>query len=248
MINEERRKEHEQIGYGEYEQAMSRAPVSFTASAELERKHNKNSSEDRCSRAIDRACKANRPRQQGSWNQESAVDQNLTFGGHAARNGREHGHTRPGIVVCAIECERPEMRWRPEKDDEKQNERLQTYVSSGRRPSDNRGQRAGSTTDDDVLTRGALQPSRVNNGIEKDRAAEQRRCGQVGRKSKKQDCAGGEGKSEHKCLDLRNLATGDRPHRRPGHERIDIGVIPHIKGASGASTRGNRENGDERVE
>ena len=41
MINQQRRKQREQINYGEDEQAMSRAPVSFTASAELERKHNK---------------------------------------------------------------------------------------------------------------------------------------------------------------------------------------------------------------
>src|SRR5271168_2107682 len=110
MINEERRKQHEQIGYGEDEQAMSRASVSFTASAQLERKHNKNCSADRRSRTIDRACKANRPRQHRSWNQESAVDQNLAFRGCASRDDREHGHTRPGIVVYAIERERPEVR------------------------------------------------------------------------------------------------------------------------------------------
>ncbi len=62
MINEERRKQHEQIGDGEHEQAMSRASISVTASTELESEHNKNRSADRRGRAIDRASKANDPR------------------------------------------------------------------------------------------------------------------------------------------------------------------------------------------
>ena len=53
---------------------------------------------------------------------------------------------------------------------------------------------------------------------------------------------------EPKRLEPRNLAAGDRPHRRTGHDGVDIGVVPHVEGAGGASARGNCENGDKGME
>jgi len=79
MIDQQCGKQHEQIGDGEHEQATSRVPAGPTASAEPERKHDKNCSAGRRGRAIDRACKADRPRQHRSWKQQGAVDQDLAL-------------------------------------------------------------------------------------------------------------------------------------------------------------------------
>ena len=118
---------------------------------------------------------------------------------------------------------------------------------SGRRgPSDHRWQRAGGATDDDVLLRCPLQPRRVHDDIEEDRA---RQAAPPPRGwSPKQEAATAttrEDKSEDKRLDLRDLAAGNRPHRGASHDGIDIGVVPHVEGAGGAGARRDCENCDE---
>ena len=64
----------------------------------------------------------------------------------------------------------------------------------------------------------------------------------VGRESKNRDRAAGKDKSECKRFDRRDRAAGDRPHGRAGHHRIDIGVVPHVEHAGGASPRGDGED------
>ena len=52
--------------------------------------------------------------------------------------------------------------------------------------------------------------------------------------------------AEHEPKDKRlepgDPAAGNWPHRRAAHDRIDIGVVPHVEHAGGASSRGNGKN------
>ncbi len=68
------------------------------------------------------------------------------------------------------------MRRRPEEDDEEEQHALEADARpSDRRPADHGREGAGGAADHDVLRRRALQPHRVDDGIEEDGEGEQRR-------------------------------------------------------------------------
>src|ERR1700722_11734373 len=110
---------------------------------------------------------------------------------------RQHRDPRTGIFVATIERKRPEMRWRPQEDDQEQDKRFKAYLSRGGRPADHWRKCAGGAADDDVLWRPPLQPNRVHGVVEEDRKSKQARCFQVYDKRKDGDCA--TGKSKSKC-------------------------------------------------
>src|SRR5947209_8695083 len=84
----------------------------------------------------------------------------------------QHRHAGARVIVGAVKRERPEMRRRPEKHDQDENERGETKRSRRRGPADRRRERAGKPADDDVLRRAALQPEGVHKNIERDRETE----------------------------------------------------------------------------
>src|ERR1700733_13250351 len=103
---------------------MRYAPITLATSVELYRERNKSRPAHHRDRTIYAAGKAKHPRQGRSRNQKNAVDQDLAFRSCLSGNDRQHGHTRPGIFLHAIERERPEVRWRPEEDDTERRKRL----------------------------------------------------------------------------------------------------------------------------
>ena len=114
--------------------------------------------------------------------------------------------------------------------------------SGCRGPSDHRRQRAGGTADDDVLSRGPLQPRRVHDNIEEDRAGQQCCCREVRRQSENRHCETAKHESKDKGLEPGDLAARNWPHRGAAHDRIDIGVVPHVERAGGSSSRGDGKN------
>ena len=78
---------------------------------------------------------------------------------------RQHGHADFGVLQLAIERQRPEMGWRPCKNDEKQQQCVGGDFPGHCRPAKYRRHCAGSTADDYVLRRHRLQYHRVDDGI-----------------------------------------------------------------------------------
>ena len=138
------------------------------------RERNEDRSADGGSRAIDRAGKAERPGQHRNRHAKNAIDEDLPRRCGPSGNDRQHGNARARIFVGAIERQRPEMRRRPQEDDQEQNERLEPDLSGRRCPADHRRKRTGGAADDDVLRRLPLQPHRVHDDVEEDREGEQR--------------------------------------------------------------------------
>src|SRR6266540_2273497 len=62
-VSQKGRKQHEQVGDGEYKEAMSSAPISLAAPIQLDRQRNENRSADNSGCAIDCAGKPERPRE-----------------------------------------------------------------------------------------------------------------------------------------------------------------------------------------
>ena len=77
MVDQEGRKQHEQIEDGEHEQPMSRAAIGPSAPVQLDCKQKEKRPADRGDRAIDRASKPEYPGQLRDRNQEAAVDEDL---------------------------------------------------------------------------------------------------------------------------------------------------------------------------
>jgi hypothetical protein len=53
--------------------------------------------------------------------------------------------------MAAMDRQRPEMRWRPDVDDQKQQQRARIDMTGHRRPAEQRWRRAGGAADHDVL-------------------------------------------------------------------------------------------------
>ena len=87
-----------------------------------------------------------------------------------------------------------------------------------------------------------LQPHRVHDDVEEDREGEQRRRFDVERESKNGDCAAGENKPERQRFGARDLAARNWTPGRASHHGVDVGVVPHIEYAGGASSCGDGEN------
>src|SRR5262245_6609121 len=117
-------KQHKQVQNRKREQAMGRPPISLVAPGQSQREHNERRSTDGGGRAIDRAGKTERARQQRNREQQDAVNQDLPPGLGSAAHHRQHGDTGAGIIVDTIERQRPEMRRRPQEHDQEQDKRL----------------------------------------------------------------------------------------------------------------------------
>src|SRR5216684_3544767 len=215
---------------------------SSTPSVQLACEQKENRPADRDDHAIDRPCKPEHPGQLRGESQEAAVDQDLPCRCSLSRNHRQHGNAGTGVVIGAIERESPEMGRRPKEDNEEQRKRLEPDVSGCSGPSDHGRQRSCSAADDDVLSRSSLQPRRVHDNIKEDGAGQQCGCCEVRRQSQNHHCETAKKESKDKRLEPGDLAAGNWPHRGAAHDRIDIGVVPHVEHAGGSSPGGNGNN------
>ena len=79
------------------------------------------------------------------------------------------------------------MGGRPEEDEQEKQDGEQRDIAGRRGPADQRWERAGGTTDDDVLRGAALQPYGVDQHVEQDRDGQDRGGDRVYRESHEQD-------------------------------------------------------------
>src|SRR5258706_11208190 len=125
MVDQEHRKQHEQVEDGEHEQSLSSAAIGSSASVELTCEQKEKRPADRGDRAIDGPCKSEHPGQLRGQNQEAAVDQDLPRCCSPSRDNRQHRHASTRVVVGTIERESPEMGRRPKEDNEEQRKWLE---------------------------------------------------------------------------------------------------------------------------
>src|SRR5712672_144670 len=215
-VGQKRREQHEQVDDREAEQEVSRPPVERAGPAQSQREPDEERSTRDGGHAVDGAGQPEPPWQQRNRNQEDAVDKDVPGRRGSSGNDRQHGDAGTGIVVGAIECEGPEMRRRPQEDDQEQDQRLEPDLAGRRRPTDHRRQRAGGAADDDVLRRAPFQPHRVHDDVEKDREGEQGRRRDIDRDSKDGDRADGQDKPERARLGARDPAARNRAPDRAG--------------------------------
>src|SRR6185312_14536120 len=104
----------------------------------------------------------------------------------------------------------PEMRWRPQEHDQKQNEWLKRDLATRRHPADHRRERTSSAADHDVLRCASLEPNRINDNVEEDRKGEQRRSLEIGCESKNSDGAASKDNAECQRLRARDRPAGNR--------------------------------------
>src|SRR5690606_32528941 len=105
-------------------------------------------------------------RQNTADGNKNRVDEDLAPGRGFSNNIRHHGHSSAFIVSRLEQCERPEMRRRPEEDDQEEHDALQRHRTARCRPTYNRWQCTCGASDDDVLGRRALEPDRIYDTIE----------------------------------------------------------------------------------
>src|SRR5258707_7351302 len=125
MVDQEHRKQHEQVEDGEHEQSLSSAAIGPSASVELTCEQKEKRPADRDRRAIDGPCKSEHPGQLRGQNQEAAVDQYLPRCSSPSRDNRQHGDAGSGIIISTIYRARPEQELLPKEDNEEQRNRLQ---------------------------------------------------------------------------------------------------------------------------
>ena len=114
-----------------------------------------------------------------------------------------------------------------------------------RRLADHRREGAGRAADDDVLRRPALQPDRVDDDVEEDREGEEGGGEPVGDKPERQHRADGKRHAEGQRLLGPDAPVRDRPLACARHQRVDIGVPPHVEAAgSPGSDRDHDERGE----
>ena len=107
--------------------------------------------------------------------EDHRIDEDLDLGRLLAGDIGQHRDAGGAVVALLVERQRPEVRRGPEEDDEEQDDRGQRDVAGDGGPADHRREGAGGAADDDVLRRRALQPHRVDDGVEEDGEGEQRR-------------------------------------------------------------------------
>src|SRR5712671_5095561 len=134
LIGQEHREKQEEIEYRETEELLGCRETGLAFHPDAERDH-AGARNDR-DRAIERSGKTRKPRQRAERGQHQRIDQDLPPGLGQPGDHRQHRDAGAGIVARAPQRQRPEMRRRPEKDDEEHDERLDADAARGRRPSD----------------------------------------------------------------------------------------------------------------
>src|SRR3954470_19431549 len=158
MIDQKRAEEEGEIGDREAE-GFLRYRIAV-GEVDAKRIGNEQRAENERGEQINDAAHAYDIGQQARAEKNERVQQHLQTRVVLAVRDRQHWHAGPGIVLRAVEGERPEMRRRPGEDDEEENHRLCRDLAGDRRPAENRWHGARGAADDDVLRRGGLQQQR----------------------------------------------------------------------------------------
>ena len=137
------------------------------------------------------------------------------------------------------------MRRRPHEDDEEQHEAVQRHGAGDDAVADGGGQRPRGAADHDVLRRRALEPHRVDQRVEHDGEAEQRRRQPVAGQRHHQDGEDRQHPAERVGFARGDAARRDRAAAGAPHHGVDVGLVGHVERARGARSHRRGEQAHE---
>ena len=152
---------------------------------------------------------------------------------------RQHRNINFRIFFQSCDRQRPEMRWRPDEYNQKQQQRAAGNLIGHSSPTQNRWRRTGRPTDHNVLRCGTFEPDRVDHGI-----TDQREKGQYGRqcidqKPQNQHRNDAENRCKRQRCLHRQLALWQRTAASSHHE--DIGAMVEYVVKDGCGGRGHAD-------
>ena len=170
---------------------------------------------------VDRPAHSGDEGQQGRGEQHQRVQEDVQARELRAVRHRQHRQAGAAVVLGAVERERPEVRRRPQEDDQAEDQRLGADVAADRRPAEHRRHRPRRAADDDVLRRQRLEQHRVDDGIADERGERQPHRQRVDREPEDRAARAAERGRERERLAGRQLAGGRGAPRRARHAGVD---------------------------
>ena len=125
------------------------------------------------------------------------------------------------------------MRRCPHEDQQEHQHGFKADPACRHRPADHRRESTRRPADHDVLRGPALEPHRVNDGIEEDGEGQQPRRDQIGRQRQHHDGKTRQRHAHGQRLAGFDLAGRNRPLGGALHHRVDIRIPPHVQRARG---------------
>src|ERR1700732_522662 len=120
---------------------------------------------------------------------------------------------------------------RPKEDNGEKRDAREGYFARGRGIADDRRQGSGGASDHDILRGKALEPHRVDGDVEKDGEAEKRGGEPIGADAQGEHRKDGKDQAKTERVAFIHPTRRDRAILRPPHQRVNIGVIPHVEDA-----------------
>ena len=148
---------------------------------------------------------------------------------------RQHRQTRLGIVLDAVQRQRPEVRRGPGKNDQHQQQRLGRHLAGHRSPAQQRRHGAGQSTNDDVLRRQRLEDDGVDHCIANEGGQGEPHGERVHllMQQPQSDTTNQYGKAQG--LPGVEQATGQRSPLGAGHAGVDLLLHQTVHGGGGTS-------------
>ena len=134
------------------------------------------------------------------------------------------------------------MRRRPQKDQRKHQNAFDRHAARCRRPTDHWGEGTGSTANDDILRCPALEPHGVDYDVKENREGQKARRKPVRCEPKHDHGQTRQCDSQRLCFASGHFARWNRTLLRAAHDRVDIGIIPHIQRTRGTAAQRNEQN------
>ena len=163
MVEQQRREQQRQVPDREAE-GLPRQRVAVAA-PEAEGVVHEAQAEDQRRSQVDPAAHAVHEGQQRGGKQHHGVEQDLQPRELGAVRHRQHRQAGLAVVVGAVQRQGPEVRWRPQEDDQAQDHRLGADLARHRGPAQHGRHRPRSPADDDVLRRQRLQHHGVHHRV-----------------------------------------------------------------------------------
>ena len=163
MIDQHDHKQGHQVDNGIFECFHGR--IGVFAPHQFNRPVQKTTTQYHGAQQVKRAAHPGRKGQQGNQEHDDGVEQDMQLGKCHAVGHRQHGNIHRGVFLAAVDRQRPEMRRRPGKDNQHQQQRVAVNFAGHGGPAQQGRRRTGQAADHNILRRGPLQEHGVNKGI-----------------------------------------------------------------------------------
>ena len=197
MINQQRDEQREQVPDAEFERLDCRMwpAVAVQRDGPVEEAR----AQQHRGGQVQRAAHVDGEGHEADRQQHRGVEQDVHLGVVHAMGHRQHRHVDLGVLVLAVNGQRPEVRRRPGEDDQHQQQRLGGDLAGYRDPAEQGRCSAGQAADDDVLRRGALEKAGIDHRVTDQRGQRQPGGEGIGEGQQQGQPADAEDEGEGQC-------------------------------------------------